>query len=127
MKQDIAMKWADALESGEFKQTQGRLYDPGEGYCCLGVLCEVVGRKFDCYESQPSTWGIKNHLGTIECTVLPEEIVREVGMKSQSGIFTNNDGDIELTCLNDGDISRNIHPHSFKEIAKIIRENWEAL
>jgi hypothetical protein len=34
-------KWAEALESGEYKQVNGKLSD-GEGFCCLGVLCEIA-------------------------------------------------------------------------------------
>jgi len=35
-------KWLKALRSGEYKQTNGTLYDNGK-HCCLGVACEVVG------------------------------------------------------------------------------------
>jgi hypothetical protein len=33
--------WVTALESGEYSQCEGALYD-GEGYCCLGVYAKVV-------------------------------------------------------------------------------------
>jgi hypothetical protein len=33
--------WVTALESGEYDQSIGSLYD-GEGYCCLGVYAKVV-------------------------------------------------------------------------------------
>lgn len=33
--------WVEALRSGEYKQTKHLLHDD-EGYCCLGVLCEVT-------------------------------------------------------------------------------------
>lgn len=48
MNPEVQEQWAEALESGHFKQTQGRLtrVDPEtgevEGYCCLGVLCELA-------------------------------------------------------------------------------------
>lgn len=55
MRDDILDLWADALESGEYKQGTGSLAyavdlldDDGERigsevhYCCLGVLCEVM-------------------------------------------------------------------------------------
>lgn len=35
-------KWVDALRSGEFKQTTGRLRNDAGEYCCLGVACEVA-------------------------------------------------------------------------------------
>lgn len=42
----VAQKWVDALRSGEFQQTTGKLgavaADGSRAYCCLGVLCEVA-------------------------------------------------------------------------------------
>ena len=35
-----AQKWANALRSGEFKQTLRHLQNEG-GYCCLGVACKI--------------------------------------------------------------------------------------
>ncbi len=44
MKVELFDEWLVALRSGEYKQIQGRLHDPDDGgFCCLGVLCEVVG------------------------------------------------------------------------------------
>lgn len=34
-------KWVDALRSGKYTQTTGRLADK-VGFCCLGVACEVA-------------------------------------------------------------------------------------
>lgn len=54
MKKDIVQKWVDALRSGDYRQTRGRLqrtvaksddvvYGSSEpGFCCLGVLCEIA-------------------------------------------------------------------------------------
>ena len=36
-------RWIQALRSGEYQQTRGQLNHPTEGYCCLGVLCELQG------------------------------------------------------------------------------------
>lgn len=33
--------WLTALRSGEYSQTKTRLQD-SQGYCCLGVACEVL-------------------------------------------------------------------------------------
>lgn len=46
MKKEFKAKWIAALRSGEYKQTKGHLHDEN-GYCCLGVLCEVT---------QPEDW-----------------------------------------------------------------------
>jgi len=42
---EIKKKWVDALRSGKYKQGTGRLcsiHDTYKGYCCLGVLCEIL-------------------------------------------------------------------------------------
>lgn len=38
----LKTKWVEALRSGDYKQTQGRLLHEG-AYCCLGVLCKLQG------------------------------------------------------------------------------------
>lgn len=37
----VKAKWLEALRSGEYEQTTGALRSTN-GYCCLGVLCEVA-------------------------------------------------------------------------------------
>lgn len=46
MNKEIARKWVDALRSGEYKQTRGRLRS-GDRFCCLGVLCEINGTRWN--------------------------------------------------------------------------------
>lgn len=41
MKLDVLDEWVTALDSGEYPQTKGALKD-ADGYCCLGVLCEIA-------------------------------------------------------------------------------------
>lgn len=44
MNQEIKAKWVAALRSGEYEQ--GRNYLKGaEGYCCLGVLCDLYAKE----------------------------------------------------------------------------------
>lgn len=45
MRQDIKTAWTKALRSGDYQQTQGRLCD-ANGYCCIGVLTEVLAKDF---------------------------------------------------------------------------------
>lgn len=50
MKAEVKELWTTALRSGEYEQTKGRLAvlktgdadNVPEGYCCLGVLCELA-------------------------------------------------------------------------------------
>lgn len=44
MKADIKQKWVAALRSGEYEQTEGVLRN-GNGYCCLGVLCDLYSKE----------------------------------------------------------------------------------
>jgi hypothetical protein len=42
MDAEIKAKWVEALRSGKYEQGQNRLRR-GDAFCCLGVLCDVVG------------------------------------------------------------------------------------
>lgn len=105
MKQDAAMKWAEALESGKYKQGFGQLYD-GTCFCALGVLCVVQGEEF-----------VEGHGARFTRTgyyryALPEEYMREkLDLRNSCQIISMNDHE-RLT---------------FPEIAAYIRRNWEEL
>jgi hypothetical protein len=59
MKKQLFEAWTLGLRSGEHFQTVSRMFD-GAGYCCLGLLCKVAGRKVasaddgDDYEGSPN-------------------------------------------------------------------------
>lgn len=38
---EIGNKWVEKLRSGEYQQAREQLRSKDNGYCCLGVLCEV--------------------------------------------------------------------------------------
>ena len=44
-------EWVDALRSGKYKQTKetlkGELPEGGVGYCCLGVLADIMGYEIE--------------------------------------------------------------------------------
>lgn len=44
MNPEYKQKWIEALRSGEFEQTTKELRN-SKGYCCLGVLTEIVDGK----------------------------------------------------------------------------------
>jgi hypothetical protein len=57
MNPEIKTKWLEALRSGRYAQTQALLRDT-KGYCCLGVLCDIVdpdewAQVEDCVEDPP--------------------------------------------------------------------------
>lgn len=41
MNPEIRAQWTAALRSGEYQQTTGALRN-GEGFCCMGVLCDIA-------------------------------------------------------------------------------------
>lgn len=43
---EIKNKWLEALRSGNYKQCTGYLHK-GEGYCCLGVLEDILGAEWE--------------------------------------------------------------------------------
>ena len=49
MNQEIKQKWIEALLSNKYKQGTEAL-KKGDRYCCLGVLCDVLGAKWNEYD-----------------------------------------------------------------------------
>lgn len=54
MKAELKAKWLAALRSGKYKQGAGSLYEEiDDSYCCIGVLCDVMGMqkgKIECFD-----------------------------------------------------------------------------
>lgn len=116
MKADIAEKWVNALESGEYKQTRGKLQDQ-YGYCCLGVLCDLAIQE----NVIPEPILDDNYYVYGENKIiyyLPVKVLKWAGMKDTSGTYGE-----EYNVLS----YKNDNGSSFKEIAKIIRENVDNL
>lgn len=100
---DLAIKWTDALRSGKYAQAKQRLRT-FDGYCCMGVLCNLVSNKWN-QDTDKFFWpGIDNgyYLG-----MPPEYVLREVGL--------DDDQARELVTMNDTG-------SSFEEIANKIEE-----
>jgi len=45
MKQEIKVKWLQALRSGEYRQGRYALRTSNNEFCCLGVLCDLYSRE----------------------------------------------------------------------------------
>jgi hypothetical protein len=144
---DTVDRWIEALESGEYQQGYGALRqdnNEGDTYCCLGVLCDVVG-----VEWRPAygagNEGIYRAVDTkakrgkrSNSTLLPVTLSERLGLGSAGGYIIKEEDDrlkgkrmyIEdgaskvlgkeigvLTALND-------QRYSFKEIAAVIRATY---
>lgn len=52
MDAELKTKWVEALRSGKYTQARRTLRGATEGFCCLGVLCDVY---------DPTQWEFHKH------------------------------------------------------------------
>lgn len=106
----------DALNSGEYRQTQGTLKFTVAGvsfYCCLGVLCEVA-KDNGCEVDETDFPGGYSHFDG-QCNVLPESVGEWYGFDDA------NPGLIKYTnCINANDVVG----VPFGEIARVLKETY---
>ena len=105
--------WIEALEGGNYEQATGRLR-AGDRYCCLGVACDIY--KDDPYADN-SYWNEDEEFVYMNegwSGELPQEVADYFGVDSEL--------EIELIARNDA--SGEYDWHSFDEIAKVIRQEW---
>lgn len=104
-----AQKWVNALRSGNYKQTIGKLQHE-EGFCCLGVACAIFIPKDKLETEKLSEESIPNLIGG-----LPEdqEHAPEWLKNIDTDLYERLDG-VSFTDLND------IENLSFDEIADVI-------
>lgn len=103
-------RWADALESGEYKQGDEWLCHEGK-YCCLGVACEIFETEASLLRSSGATavaWDGQAGLA-------PSSLVEFLGLYSDSGMHIVHGS---LASLND-------EGTPFAEIARLLREHPE--
>ena len=134
MKIDIAKQWVEALNSGTYKQGQGKLhstdYDGTCMYCCLGVLCDlfmqqnpdeldvrvVTRNKVESPEHYQML--SKNdeslHVYDNDSVVLPLRVREWAGMSDPLGRFTN------ASLAQDSLAELNDHGMSFAKLADVI-------
>lgn len=94
--------WIASLENGTYDQGQGRLRNPRNGFCCLGVLCDLASK-----DGGPD-WANNGYMPTImeEGYNLPPMIAKYIGISYQDA---------------DTLASANDNGKSFKTIAQMIR------
>lgn len=114
-------RWAEALESGEYKQAHNKLRD-ADGLCCLGVACDV---------SNLGSWGRTTYgVGKKKRADLPVVAVRDYyGFTTPGGADIVEKAkyigkmislpDTSLDALNDH------YGYTFKKIAKVIHKYAE--
>lgn len=80
MNTSIALRWVNALRSGQFKQGRSRLTTPTvdgrERYCCLGVLCEIAVQDGVVERTDVHGEVYYGNLGDRSSTALPSAVLR---------------------------------------------------
>lgn len=124
MEQEIADRWADALESGKYKQGKFLLNSP-EGFCCLGVLCEIavedgVVEKIDPDGSGYTRYHAPGNPNNYDTAFLPDAVVEWAGVGHSNIAFDvdleGSGGWVTASGLND------TYNYTFAEIAELIRQ-----
>jgi hypothetical protein len=111
MNPQIKQKWVSALRSGDYQQTQGYLHKE-DGFCCLGVLCDLYGKENDVewkLENDGTYYKFQYHTAT-----LPLSVVEWAGFGSSNPYICSRS--LTLGGLNDGG-------STFNEIADLIEEH----
>ena len=106
MEKTIKIQWVEALRSGKYAQTKKALRDDA-GFCCLGVLCDVLKDHPD-VQGRWVNGGFLVNKATVPNKSYPSEIVC-----SLAGLEYGGDS---LSIMNDGG-------KTFNEIADYIEGN----
>ena len=119
MNADIAKKWVDALESGEYLQTTGCLLQKGDvdcAFCAVGVLVDLYVRDTN------AEWQFDNdeEFGYMNgyYMTLPPEVAKWAGI--------NDDERHLIEIASDGVVGLNdTYCKTFPEIAMFIKEKFQ--
>jgi hypothetical protein len=106
-------KWIDALRSGTFNQGRGKLRSNRNRYCCLGVACELLPKKFNIKwvkEKGALLYGLDINKSETDYYRLPEEILDYIGI--------DNFSETQLIRMNDEE------KKSFTKIADFLETNY---
>jgi len=106
MKPEIKELWIEALRSGQYKQGHNRLRTNNR-YCCLGVLCDIVGPLLWNQTINGRAYGIDRDSSE---GILPRFLGLGVGLTSE-------ETQLVLADLNDAESK------DFNKIADWIQEN----
>ncbi len=111
-------KWVETLRSDEFTQARHRLRT-NEGYCCLGVACELYRRE----HLDNSSWF--KHNGYFEFEVDNFAAVSILPIPVSRWLFGVDNCDVGfIPELNKSLTELNDTGSTFKEIADIIERTW---
>lgn len=104
-KREVQDLWIEALSSGKYIQGKGVLGNHHNGFCCLGVLCQLA-----------VDHGVIEYFGPMKHHP-PKEVMDWAGLKTNSGDY------IECNLIDDND-SKQL---SFRQIADVIETKRDVL
>lgn len=117
MKQEYKDRWIEALESGKYRQGKHALQTRDGGFCCLGVLCDIVKDEVGASWQTTQNHDISFALPFIvDQNYLPVAVQNLVGLTSKNPILKLTDGEHSLDVCND------TLDMNFSQIATLIRE-----
>lgn len=129
MKPEIKQKWIEALRSGEYSQTEGKLHTP-DGFCCLGVLTDLYLKETNQqWEFHEKTGDItSDDYYTFEETddFLPKSVSDWAGLNTNCPEVMTENGDFDEESDGDEYLSRelsdlNDNGYNFESIAELIQ------
>lgn len=118
MNPEVKKLWVDALRSGEYHQTKDRLKSD-DGYCCLGVLCElaVEAGVIPPFVNEEFGWVIHAESDSHVEAVLPWEVAEWSGLGDNNPLIQLSSYDFPVPISDPNDAGM-----PFEEIAKLIEE-----
>lgn len=137
MKKKVKKVWVKALENGRLSdgrrigQTEGKLTDGQDNFCCLGVLCEEavlagVIKPAKVRESVGETGALSYGKGPDDAAILPDAVIKWAGLEG-TGWDTDpevtgetGDGFTHTTNLSSWNDE---HGATFGEIAKMVKKS----
>jgi hypothetical protein len=137
MKENIKDLWITALRSGKYKQSRGFLKTK-DGFCCLGVLCDVYAKTQKKKGFQPSTtnpfvfqitgiggntYGFKRILTKIP----PDHVYNWAGMSPYVKTLYNVTVDNLLHRITSLPELNDSKKYTFDQIAEVIEKHWQQL
>lgn len=118
MNRQIKDKWISALRSGEYNQdSDGGYLKTCDGYCCLGVLCDLYVKETGKEWERVEETGYSKLGGMYD--FLPEEVITWAEMENPNPLVHYSDEDVNhegtITDLNDSGVP-------FDVLASLIEE-----
>lgn len=124
MRKEVADLWVAALRSGEYRQTTLQLR-AGDGYCCLGVLCDLHAKQTGQGKWAPHGYYESLVTDDTDGRIPTKDVAKWAGLSDRSphvyAYRPGDDGTALLTALNDGD------GYTFAQLADLIEAQWEEM